>query len=315
MLEIRERTPEEAPLDVEIYNSASPPEWQMTLEQVRIWESMDRPDDKMLRLLAILDGQAIGAAHSVNKPHHPAGRFRIDVAVRPEFQHRGFGTSIYQKVREWSTEQGATSLELGVEQRVLPRVERWLEREGFREVSRMRPSQLELANFDPAAHADAVEGAYAVGVTFTTFDKEDNDEARRKLWALSNIVERDVPWDTEHEEMPFDRFEERLDAPNILRGCLVIAKHGDDYVGFSSLGRDDEQKAMTMMTGVHPDYRGHGIARAMKVQSAKLARENGFRVMRTFNHVNNPRMLAVNDKLGYVEMPHFIAFVKSLKGS
>jgi len=44
-------------------------------------------------------------------------------------------------------------------------------------------------------------------------------------------------------------------------------------------------------------------------------RDSGYTAMRTYNHVNNPAMLAVNDRLGYVALPHFVLFQRALESA
>jgi GNAT superfamily N-acetyltransferase len=178
----------------------------------------------------------------------------------------------------------------------------------------MRPSELKLTDFDFATHGLAVERARGAGISFTTLSEEDTEENRRKLWELVVLTDRDVPFDVPHPDQPFDRFEDELNAPHALLDCLVIAKDGDRYVGYTMIGRRTAERVLTWGTGVHPNYRGRGLAFAIKVRSAQLVKERGYTVMRTFNHDNNPAMLAVNTRLGYVPMPELVMFVKPLAG-
>ena len=149
------------------------------------------------------------------------------------------------------------------------------------------------------------------GIVLTTLAEEDNEANRRKLWELSNLTRHDVPHDV-IEDQPFEIFTDLLDRPEALPGCLLIARQGDRYVGFSLLVHQTPERALTGMTGVHRDFRNRGIALAMKVRSARLARNRGYKAMRTFNHVNNPAMLAVNTRLGYAPLPESITFRKDL---
>jgi GNAT superfamily N-acetyltransferase len=164
---------------------------------------------------------------------------------------------------------------------------------------------------DFARFAGAEERIAADGIVLTTLAEEDNEANRGKLWELSNLTRHDVPHDV-GEDQPFEIFTDLLDRPEALPDCLVIAQKGDRYVGFSLLVHQTPERALTGMTGVHRDFRNRGIALAMKVRSARLARKRGYKAMRTFNHVNNPAMLAVNTRLGYAPLPQSIMFRKDL---
>lgn len=53
------------------------------------------------------------------------------------------------------------------------------------------------------------------------------------------------------------------------------------------------------------DYRGRGLAQALKLQTVLLARRAGMRTIRTNNDSLNAPMLAVNRKLGYRPEPGY----------
>ena len=56
-------------------------------------------------------------------------------------------------------------------------------------------------------------------------------------------------------------------------------------------------------TGVIPEYRGRGIATALKVKTILHAREVGVSEILTQNDSENEPMLAINRKLGYQNWP------------
>jgi GNAT superfamily N-acetyltransferase len=163
-LVIREREYEEIATEVEIINAARPADWHTSVEEMQGWESLRRPEDLVLRLLAFMDDQPVGAARCDFREHFKAGRFDAEVV----------------------------------------------------------------------------------------------------------------------------------------------------YVGLSLLGRQTAEKAFTWTTGVHPADRGRGVAKAMKYLSAVQAQGHGFRVMRTFNHPNNPAMLALSEGMGHVPLPDVVEFVRDL---
>lgn len=312
-LHIRERRPEELSLEIEIWNSSLPPDLRLTAEEVAAWEHVETSEDVILRLLAFVDGTAAGRGVAAHRQHYAPGSFELDVVVCPEYRRRGIGRQIYAHLLDFARAQGARELECEVWEPDLPRIERWLEREGFRETSRMMEVELRLADFDAGAHVDARERATASGITFTTFAQETDEERWRKLWSLSNRIRRDIPYGgSPRAEETLAHYRRVLSAPHVLHDCLVVARDGDRYVGFSILVRQTAERALTWTTGVDPEYRGRGVATALKVRSALLARDRGYTVMRTLNHVDNPAMRAVNKRLGYVPLQELVMFTKRL---
>jgi GNAT superfamily N-acetyltransferase len=311
-LTIREREPDELAIEVEISNASFPPDWHSSVDEVEGWESLRQPEDIALRLLAFLDGEPVGVGKCDFREHFIPGRFEVEVIVRPQVRRLGIGGALNAQVTSFARLHGARALECGVRATQLEPILPWLTREGYREVSRMRESELALTSLGADLDEQAANLARSAGISLVTLAEEDTPDNRTKLWKLSVLTEKDIPFDEPHPEEPFEQFERILNSPLVLKDNLVIAKDGDDYVGLSLLGRQTAQKAFTWTTGVHPSYRGRGVAKAIKYRSAALARQHGFAVMRTFNHVNNPAMLAVNVGMGYVPLPEVVSFVRDL---
>jgi RimJ/RimL family protein N-acetyltransferase len=55
-----------------------------------------------------------------------------------------------------------------------------------------------------------------------------------------------------------------------------------------------------MFTGTSREHRGRGLARAVKIASARWAAHNGIVQLVTTNDETNASMLAINTRLGYV---------------
>jgi RimJ/RimL family protein N-acetyltransferase len=63
---------------------------------------------------------------------------------------------------------------------------------------------------------------------------------------------------------------------------------------------------------VHPDWRGRGIATALKALCLSEAKRRALGRMETENHDDNKAMLAVNRKLGFVFTTPEAACIKRL---
>jgi RimJ/RimL family protein N-acetyltransferase len=59
-------------------------------------------------------------------------------------------------------------------------------------------------------------------------------------------------------------------------------------------------------------YRGRGLSLAIKVVALIWAKEQGYPYARTYNYSANQRMLASNQRLGYLPQPGFFQVFKQL---
>jgi len=77
---------------------------------------------------------------------------------------------------------------------------------------------------------------------------------------------------------------------------------GDEIVGCAGLVRDVDRtdRAENTLTAVRRDWRGRGLARALKETVIAWASENGIGELYTWTQTGNENMQAVNEKLGYV---------------
>jgi mycothiol synthase len=81
-----------------------------------------------------------------------------------------------------------------------------------------------------------------------------------------------------------------------------VALAGDEIVGCAGLIRDEDRpdRAENSLTAVRRDWRGRGVARALKERTIAWAAENGLGEIYTWTQTGNENMRAVNERLGYV---------------
>lgn len=86
-----------------------------------------------------------------------------------------------------------------------------------------------------------------------------------------------------------------------LEGSFV-ALAGDEIVGCAGLMRDDDRpdRAEHSLTAVRRDWRGRGIARALKETTMAWGAAQGLREIYTWTQTGNANMRGVNEKLGFV---------------
>jgi len=126
------------------------------------------------------------------------------------------------------------------------------------------------------------------------------------------VVAQPRPPDDVHTPVPFDMWREHLvDAPWAIPEAYFIAVVGGEYAGVSSLFRPQIGDWLNQgLTGVRRTHRGRGIATALKVRTVQYGRDHDVREIRTWNEINNQRMLAINGKFGFVRQPAWLTFQK-----
>jgi mycothiol synthase len=83
---------------------------------------------------------------------------------------------------------------------------------------------------------------------------------------------------------------------------MLVALAGGEVVGVAGLLRDDErpERAENALTAVRRDWRGRGVAAALKRTALSWAAANGIREVYTWTQTGNEDMRRLNEHLGYV---------------
>jgi GNAT superfamily N-acetyltransferase len=187
---------------------------------------------------------------------------------------------------------------------------------GFNEKMRGWESTIDPAQVNTSEFQRYSIKASQEGIEFSTLEQElrEDPECYPKLHELVQTAFRDVPIADTPTDTPYDQwlaFE--MKNPNLIPHAYMIAKDGDKYVGTSVVWRlkKEPRSLYQGLTGVLRDYRGKGIAVALKLRVLDFARRNGFDNIRTFNASTNDGMLAINMKLGFKRDLAWITFEKS----
>jgi GNAT superfamily N-acetyltransferase len=131
------------------------------------------------------------------------------------------------------------------------------------------------------------------------------------LHALNEATVQDIPTSQPILPQSFANFKERMSAPDLPHDRLWLARHGGRPIAMSFLRYPPVRgNVWTGYTCSDADYRGRGIARAVKLQSLAQAIELGVPFVRTANDSENAAMLHINEMLGYDPRPGFVSFVK-----
>ncbi len=110
---------------------------------------------------------------------------------------------------------------------------------------------------------------------------------------------RDTPdAETNPSQIPYEMYRILIGQPWQL--CLATAENGE-IVGLTCVfpKNEKERTVNTMLTAVNREWRGKGLATALKTAHAIKLRDAGWRAIVTQNMEGNDHILAANRRLGF----------------
>ena len=303
---------------VEVRNAIYP-DYRASVQEIRHWDDSWEADRYFRVRLAAEDpeGHVVGFGQTNHMPHQfHDDKYAIDVQVDPAYQKRGYGSTLFDRLLSIVKDRGARIVRSEAKES-LPDSVAWLKARGFEEIQRYWESRLDVASFDFAAFASAIDRALEQGITITTLDDEgvDDPEVLRAMYELDRDLTLDVPLPDPATETSYESFVKgALENPNFIPEAWFLAKDGERYVALSNLWKSQELPDVYYqgLTGVRREYRGKGIAMALKIKGLQLVRERGIREVRTWNNTRNRPMLRINEAMGFEKQPAWIEFAREL---
>lgn len=289
----------DAPALARLYSAARPE--KVTLDEVRDWWQ-PRQGELRQTLLALNEaGQPVGMVDGQHTASMRAGHFWLNVIVDPGWRRQGVGGQLFAKGLAWVQAQGGQVLESTVWDN-RPEALQFAERRGFRINRQSFDSVLDLTCFEESRFAGLLEKLYRAGFRFFSLAEVGplTEESKRRLYEVNKVSGLDNPGN-ERTFPSFEDFSKNVFAASWFRAeNQLLAAHEDRWVGLSAIAFYPEGNyAFNAFTGVLPEYRGRGLATALKLQAIGRARAYGAGYIRTNNDSQNAPMLAVNRKLGY----------------
>lgn len=288
------------------------PRFPTTPELMRYHDENSDPKCKRQLWVAEWEGQfaGIGLYAQSSWSYHPQ-HFMARLYSHPDLRNRGIGTALYQTVIEALEELRYTELKAMIDEDQ-PEGLHFAQKHGFVEVERLSESELELASMNLTAFEGALEKAASHGIEIRSYAELQADPDRnRKIYEMHSQVMQDVPWDGAHTQPEFETFCKQFSSPQFLPDLYFLAMHEERCVGMSALwGMAREGYLDTGLTGMLREYRGKGIASALKVRALTAARAKRYTHVKTENHVENRPMLTINERLGFTKVPGVIIFAK-----
>jgi mycothiol synthase len=302
--------------------ASTPPQYALDYEfrNADDWRALDdsfaQAGRPLVRYVAEADGQAVAYAYSFEVAWAPpAGRYWCVIRVLPDYGRRGIGERLYAQLLADLRARGASAALLELDE-TLTVLRPALERRGFRALLHSWAFALDPRTCDLAAFAAPDQRLRGLLITTLMAELTQGVDWLPALHQLYTAVAGDVPIPGHPHAAPPPEWlaQQALGLPDSLPEAFFIVRDGMRYVGMSYLHRDAEVpgRLLQRITAIHADYRGRGIALALKLKTIAYAQQHGFREIRTAVESNNPSMLAINAKLGFVQGPGLVLFEKQL---
>ncbi len=264
------------------------------------------------RFVAVLDNEVVGFSwYTQYADMFEPDAFWVDVCVAPSYQKQGIGSALYTALWQNLPPGQRFTLRVQIREDALASL-KFAQNQGFQEFGRRWESSLDLFTFDEKQFPDYKAQLGAQGIKIVSFtDLADDPDRERKLHQLQTELDQDVPMLVPVTPMTFTQFSNQvLRNPSLVAEGLMVAVHGNDYVGLSSLFEIDPKSLVIDLTGTNRAYRRRGIALALKLHGILFARQRGYQRIEVQNDAANQGMLAINEKLGFVRGPALLQYMR-----
>jgi len=291
-----------------------------TAAEWREWEKLDPPKDLLRVSVDDADGRlAAGAELGQGHFPRPDGALNGGVQVMRAHRRRGIGSALLDVV-EREARAVKTPRILAGTSAAFEGALQWATARGYREIGRRIESYVDVRTFDGRPHQDVLERVERSGLRLATVaellrgtDADATERFWRGLWEAEAPMWDDVPWATPTPHWPYEKFHKlAVESGKMVKDATIVALDGDVIAAFTMTGKQGADRGYTWMTGTGRDYRGRGLATALKLKMLAAAKIAGLRAMLTTNDEPNKAMRGINAKLGYVMLPAWIQLEKTL---
>ncbi|WP_066296242.1 GNAT family N-acetyltransferase [Bacillus sp. FJAT-29937] len=258
-------------------------------------------------------GHIIGYGASYRAPWADPGQLGSIFCVHPDFREQGVGEMILSHIENWANEHQASVLSSIVMDWIdvsLP----FVQKRGFSLDAHVFELVLDLNQFDSTKYVDLIEQITKSGIQFVTLADMPGEETEHKLYELCVETSKDNPG--QYESLPpFAQWRnEFLPEDSSRNDWVFITIDGKRFVGVTQLfSTEDAGVVYTNYTGVQKEYRGRGIAKALKRISIDAAIKAGAHTMITDSEESNAPMQNVNRSIGYIPGKGHYRILKKLK--
>jgi GNAT superfamily N-acetyltransferase len=232
------------------------------------------------------------------------GAAHISVAVHPAHRGRGVGGALLTAVEEHLRSVGVRRAQAFALDD--PACLEWVRNRGYDVKAEVRYSRAPLAGLPPAPPVGD-------GVTLLPFEAA----AVEEVFLVDSESVVDEPGEVTIDKMEYAEWVRDIwEGPALRRDLSVIAFVDGAPASATFVEADpDTGRVWSGGTGTRREFRGRGLAKAVKSAALRRARDAGLTDAYTSNDEVNAPMLAVNEWLGYRPVGAQWECIKDLSGS
>jgi GNAT superfamily N-acetyltransferase len=186
---------------------------------------------------------------------------------------------------------------------------------GWSERRRLRHWQLELQPARERLRSErdaAVERLGRAGLAIRPASDWGGEAIYPALREIHDRTQPDIPRSVAFVPEPYEVWKTWMEAPRVRPERVWVAVADGRPVGYSYLAFRSNGLVETGYTCLLRDFRGRGLARAMKLESLVQAAELGVAAAQTDNDAENAAIIGLNQSLGYREIVGRVEFAKDL---
>lgn len=269
-----------------------------------------------LRLVAVdTDGLPIGCGFLWRAPWTEPGDLNLTLIVDAAHRGKGIGRALRERLEAWGYEQGAARLNTEVRdsdersQTFAAQSGFVLERHLFESV--LDPKSVKLERFN-----DRLREVERNGIVIRPMSELEEPDKLERVYAVYKESVLDIPG-YRGDCLDFNEWRKwtiEIDGANCE--LLLVATRGGEYAGTAQLLDNGADGMYHEYTGVRKEYRGQGIALALKIACIALAAARNTACLRTNNDSMNGPMFHINrDVLGYQAVPGYHVMMKRLNAN
>ena len=297
-------------------HNAVEPEHPTTSEDAELTVKGRDPRLEHAHFFAGLSGEVVGYARysQLTDRYHPQ-TFSVHVRTHPEWRKRGVGSALFDHLTKELKAFKPLLLLTGADEDRAD-AQRFATSRGFVEEAQYWESRLDITKFDAAPYEALFEKVDRLDLDIRPLSEfmDDTPDYEQRMYDLDWELGLDEPVPAPRTKPDYEPWiKNYFEHPRFTPESILIARDGTRWVGMSELRPTPKEGVIgNWFTALHQDYRGQGIATAMKVKNILWARSQGYREVRTDNNTLNRPMLTINERLGFVKQPAYVAFKKEI---
>lgn len=292
-------------------------EWFTLLEgetntEAGLKDDYERHKERIIRLMVAEDARSerLGFNWMVIS-RFDASEVYFYLYVAPEHRRQGVGSRLWEDLQPLLAQYRIQKMTVNVPDNI-PEGLAFAQKRGFTLRNHHLAMALDLTTFDDRPYEAVIDRLKGEGFRSTNMAELGNtEEAQRLLYQLNDTTSSETMGsDGSHAWLDFDDFQRSVCQAAWYKPdgqMVVIDTTTGTWAAMSAITRfEGSDHAYNLFTGVDQRYRGRGLAQAVKVIALRYARDvlKVSSVKTHHNHHNEP-MLAIDRKLGYVQIPGY----------